>query len=99
MVKSRPNPVKDTDTEAEGAAKRQAERSDSAVSEQVADNLRQETKQGFRGMEVDPTPNENYTLAGQNAGLPTPETDSEAAAKAREAAADVQSKATGVAER
>ena len=44
-----------------------------------------ETKQGFRGVEVDPTPNEHYTLKGVLAGKPTPETD-EKAAKAAEAA-------------
>lgn len=44
-----------------------------------------ETEQGFRGIEVDPTPNENYTAAGVTSGKPTPETDEKAAAKAREA--------------
>lgn len=33
-----------------------------------------ETGQGFRGVEVDQTPNEHYTLAGVLAGKPTPET-------------------------
>lgn len=28
---------------------------------------------GFYGVEVDETPNENYTVAGVLAGLPTPE--------------------------
>lgn len=44
-----------------------------------------ENEQGFVGVEVDPTPNENYTLAGQAAGLPTPETDEELAKEARRA--------------
>lgn len=44
-----------------------------------------ETRQGFRGVEVDPTPNENYTLKGVLAGKPTPETDADAAAKAADA--------------
>lgn len=35
----------------------------------------QEQAQGFRGIEVDPTPNENYTVAGVTSGAPTPETD------------------------
>lgn len=48
-----------------------------------------ETEQGFRGQEVDPTPNENYTLAGQNAGKPTPETDDATAEKARKQRADL----------
>lgn len=45
-----------------------------------------ETAQGFAGVETDPTPNENYTVAGVTSGAPTPETDHDAAAEAREAA-------------
>lgn len=33
------------------------------------------TEQGFWGVEVDETPNENYTVAGVTAGKPTPESD------------------------
>lgn len=43
-----------------------------------------EQSQGFRGTEVDSTPNENYTVAGVTSGAPTPETDVEAAKSARE---------------
>jgi hypothetical protein len=43
----------------------------------------QETSQGFRGTEVDPTPNENYTVAGVTSGAPTPETDAAHAAEVR----------------
>lgn len=43
-----------------------------------------ENEQGFRGARVDPTPLENYTLAGVTSGKPTPETDEKAAAAARE---------------
>ena len=43
----------------------------------------QENKQGFRGIEVDSTPNENYTLAGVVKDAPTPETDVETAHKVR----------------
>ncbi len=39
--------------------------------------------QGFRGVEIDPTPNENYTVAGVTSGKPTPETDVNAAKEAR----------------
>lgn len=35
---------------------------------------------GFRGIETDPTPNENYTVAGND--LPTPETDESLRAEA-----------------
>ncbi|MEW5658350.1 hypothetical protein ABGT92_23890 [Streptomyces cinereoruber] len=43
-------------------------------------------EQGFYGVESDPTPNEHYTVAGVTEGLPTPETDKDAAAEARRAA-------------
>lgn len=42
-----------------------------------------ETEQGFRGVKADPTPNENYTVAGVTSGAPTPETDDGAADAAR----------------
>lgn len=38
-----------------------------------------EDAQGFSGVEVDPTPNENYTVEGVTSGKPTPETDKKAA--------------------
>jgi hypothetical protein len=44
-----------------------------------------ENEQGFRGVKVDPTPDENYTVSGVVKGKPTPETDDKAAAKADEA--------------
>lgn len=44
-----------------------------------------ETEQGFRGVKVDPTPNENYTVSGVTSGAPTPETDEAAASAAHEA--------------
>jgi len=40
-------------------------------------------EQGFLGTKVDPTPNENYTVAGVTAGKPTPETDVKSADKAK----------------
>lgn len=43
------------------------------------------TAKGYRGEGVDPTPNDNYTVAGVLAGSPTPETDDDAAAVARRA--------------
>lgn len=43
-----------------------------------------EQAQGFRGIEVDPTPNENYTVAGVTSGAPTPETDVDSAAEVRQ---------------
>lgn len=63
-----------------GAA-RKAEAGNDAVQEAVD----KETEQGFRGGEqVDPTPNENYTVAGVTSGAPTPETDHEQALKAQQ---------------
>jgi hypothetical protein len=52
-----------------------------AGASQVDEAVAQEQEQGFRGTKVDPTPNENYTVAGVTAGKPTPETDDEHAAK------------------
>jgi hypothetical protein len=40
--------------------------------------------QGFFGVESDPTPNENYTVAGVIAGKPTPETDLDHAREVRQ---------------
>jgi hypothetical protein len=45
--------------------------------------MAKETARGFRGIEVDPTPNENYTVAGVTSKAPTPETDAGLAADVR----------------
>jgi len=45
----------------------------------------EETDKGFSGIEVDPTPNENYTVKGVLAGAPVPETDADARAVALKA--------------
>lgn len=58
---------------------------DDAGSKQVQEMFDQEHEQGFRGTEVDPTPNENYTLQGVASDKPTPETDEKAARGARAA--------------
>ncbi len=42
---------------------------------QIREAGEQEYEQGYRGALVDPTPSENYTVAGVIAGKPTPETD------------------------
>lgn len=55
---------------------------DDAGEAEVQQRVDQEQAQGFVGVEVDPTPNENYTVAGVSQGAPTPETDADAAAKA-----------------
>lgn len=79
-------------------AKADAEKADDA-SKTADEVIGREVEQGFRGVEVDPTPNENYTMAGVVKGAPTPETDDSAAEKARKAAQDVSRKSTGVAGR
>lgn len=45
--------------------------------------ISREHEQGFRGVEVDPTPNENYTVQGVTSGAPTPETDVDSAKDVR----------------
>lgn len=42
-----------------------------------------EEEQGYRGVEVDPTPNEHYTVAGVTSGKPTPENNLDHAEKVR----------------
>jgi hypothetical protein len=51
---------------------------------------------GYRGIEGDPTPNENYTVAGVTADLPTPETDKRQAAIARAHQDDLVTRLEGV---
>ena len=48
--------------------------------------------EGLIGYEIDPTPNEHYTLAGVVAGLPTPETDKNAKKAAVEQAEKIAEK-------
>lgn len=80
-------------------AKADAVQADASVAAGPQAVIDRETAQGFRGVEVDPTPNENYTLAGVTSGKPTPETDEDAAEEARKARADTARQANGVAER
>lgn len=57
----------------------------SSGEDEVAAKLAAEQEAGGRGDFTDPTPNENYTVAGVTSGAPTPETDEALAAEAREA--------------
>lgn len=59
------------------AAKSSAEGSPQAL-------MDEDVEQGFHGESPDPTPNENYTVAGVTSGAPTPETDADLAKEARE---------------
>lgn len=62
--------------------------------QQVAD---EGAEKGYRGIETDPTPNENYTIAGVTSGAPTPETDKSHAKAVREHLLDVETQVEGVA--
>jgi hypothetical protein len=55
-------------------------------SDEVQEQMDEEQAQGYWGHKVDPTPNENYTVAGVTSGAPTPETDADLAVEAEEAA-------------
>lgn len=52
---------------------------------EVQDKVDAETEPGFRGVEVDQTPNENYTVAGVVAGKPVPEAEADPASARRAA--------------
>lgn len=80
-------------------AKADAEKADQQVASGPQEIIDRETEQGFRGVEVDPTPNENYTLQGVTSGKPTPETDDDAAEAARRAQTETAAKAAGVGQR
>lgn len=62
---------------------------DDAGQAEVQKKFDEEQEQGYVGTVPDPTPNENYTVAGVVKGAPTPETDPKAAAKAADQAANV----------
>jgi hypothetical protein len=70
---------KDKDTTADAA------QAVEKASQKVTETVDKETAQGYRGTVTDPTPNENYTVAGVTSGKPTPENDPKAAEAARAA--------------
>lgn len=80
-----------TDTVSTQQAEKGAERG----SAEVQDKVDVETEQGFRGVETDPTPNENYTVQGVTKGAPTPETDAGTADEAAAHARGVMGKGNG----
>jgi hypothetical protein len=79
-------------------AKAAAQAADPTLAE-VQAQADKEAEQGFRGIETDPTPNENYTVAGVTSGAPTPETDKEHAEAVRRHQLGVERATGGVAER
>lgn len=50
--------------------------------DEVQQRMDRETAKGYSGINADPTPDHNYTVAGVASGAPTPETDPQAAAAA-----------------
>lgn len=62
--------------------------------DRVQELVDEETERGYNGIEVDPTPNENYTVKGVTSDKPTPETDEKAAGKASESASAARSRFT-----
>lgn len=50
-----------------------AEKRSESVEPEVQKAVDAETEQGYRGTQVDETPNANYTFGGQLAGKPVPE--------------------------
>ncbi|GIE30166.1 hypothetical protein Ait01nite_032110 [Actinoplanes italicus] len=85
-------------SEAGQKAKDDAVNADRSTAE-VQAKVDEDQARGFRGVEVDPTPNENYTIAGVTSGAPTPETDDAAAETARKAQVTAANTAAGVAKR
>jgi hypothetical protein len=55
-----------------------------AAQKEVQKAIDQAEEKGYLGVEVDPTPDEHYTVAGVLAGKPTPETDSDHARDVRQ---------------
>jgi hypothetical protein len=67
---------------------------------EVQAKMDEETEKGYRGFTPDPTPNENYTVAGVTSGAPTPENNPAQAAEAGSAKfRDVNSEPAKPAER
>lgn len=63
------------------AAKVLKDAPDDLGASQAQDAMDDETDKGYRGVSADPTPLSHYTVAGVNAGKPTPETSDAQRAK------------------
>ncbi len=63
------------------------EKNAAKTEKKVQQAVEKETEQGFRGVEVDTTPNENYTVEGVVAGKPVPEAEADPVAARRAASA------------
>jgi hypothetical protein len=65
-------------------AERKAAAPKDAAQQEVQKAVDKAEERGLLGVEVDPTPNENYTVSGVLAGAPTPETDPDHARQVRQ---------------
>jgi hypothetical protein len=96
-------PISSKNDHPESSPEGQQSKADAVTADQSTADMQkradEDTARGFRGVEVDPTPNEHYSVAGVTSGMPTPETDDGAAEEARKAQADTSRQAAGVAER
>jgi hypothetical protein len=96
-------PISSKNDHPESSPEGQQSKADAVAADQSTADMQkradEDTARGFRGVEVDPTPNEHYSVAGVTSGMPTPETDDGAAEEARKAQADTSRQAAGVAER
>lgn len=96
-------PVSTSKSHPENSPEGQKARADAIAADtslaEVQKQADEDRARGFRGVEVDPTPNENYTIAGVTSGAPTPETDDDAAEAARKAQTTAANTAAGVAKR
>jgi hypothetical protein len=65
-------------------AERKTQPPQDAAQKEVQKAVDKAEEKGYLGVEVDPTPDEHYTVAGVLAGKPTPETDLEHAREVRQ---------------
>jgi hypothetical protein len=87
MTARKPHAVRDDapkDAASQAKAKADAEKADADTAAQVQEKVDEAEASGLFGIEVDPTPNDHYTVQGRVDGLPVPETHDEAAKAARE---------------
>ncbi len=66
------------------AERKSAQPPQDAAQQEVQKAVDEASEKGFLGVEVDPTDDRAYTVAGVLAGEPTPETDAEHAKKVRQ---------------
>lgn len=77
-----------SDNDKKSSRKQDSASTETAPDQDVGQNEVQQAvdeanEKGYFGEVADPTPNENYTVAGVTSGAPTPETDEQAAEAAR----------------